>query len=72
LLLESAPNRGLVYSIEGSPTLAPGSWELLNAGFAGSLFSPVPGFLKQRYQLFLPGGGKWPDEYFVRLRVTQQ
>ncbi|MFP6878194.1 MAG: metallophosphoesterase [Roseibacillus sp.] len=72
LLLESAPNRGLVYSIEGSPTLAPGSWELLNAGFAGSLFSPEPGFLKQRYQLFLPGGGKWPDEYFVRLRVTQQ
>ena len=47
-------------------------WELLNAGFAGSLFSPVPGFLKQRYQLFLPGGGNWPDEYFVRLRVTQQ
>ena len=41
-ILNSAAARGFAYTIEGSPSMAPGSWQALNGSFAG----PLPGAME--------------------------
>lgn len=71
-LMDSAPARGLLYTIEGSPNLEADSWESLNASFAGSRQSSRSGFSHLVFQVTLPDGSDWGEKYFLRLRVTQQ
>ncbi len=69
-VLASATRRGLEYVIEGSPTLAPGSWETLAAAVDRFFLSPGPGWYNLRWRVARPGGAEIGESYFIRVRVT--
>ena len=70
-ILNSAQARGFVYTIEGSPTMEPGSWETLNASFAGTLQGRRSGFSHLAFEMSQPDGGTFGEKYFLRMRVVQ-
>ena len=71
-ILNSAQPRGFLYTIEGPPTMKPGSWEMLNASFAGPLPGARPGFSHLIFEMSQPDGGIFGEKYFLRIRVAQQ
>ena len=71
-ILNSAQTRGFLYTIEGSPTMESGSWEMLNASFAGPLPGARPGFSHLIFEMSQPDGGIFGEKYFLRIRVAQQ
>ncbi|MEO1836700.1 MAG: metallophosphoesterase [Akkermansiaceae bacterium] len=70
LFLDSAPTRGFIYAIEGSPTMAPDSWVTLNTLYNGEFASPKAGFSNLRFQVGRPGGEPFEEQYYIRIRVT--
>ena len=71
-ILNSAQARGIRYTVEGSPTMEPGSWGILNASFAGPLPGARPGFSHLIFEMSQPDGGVFGEKYFLRIRVAQQ
>jgi len=70
-ILNSAQARGFVYTVEGSPTMEPDSWETLNASFAGTLQGRRPGLSHLGFEMSQPDGGTFGEKYFLRLRVVR-
>jgi hypothetical protein len=71
-ILNSAQARGFVYTVEGSPTMEPGSWKALNASFAGTLQGRRTGFSHLAFEMSRPDGGIFGEKYFLRMRVVRQ
>ena len=51
--------------------MKPGSWEMLNASFAGPLSGARPGFSHLIFEMSQPDGGTFGEKYFLRLRVVR-
>ena len=71
-IMATAGARGLTYTLEGSRTLDPGTWEPLNTSFTASIPGAKAGFTHYVLQLSRPDGGVFEDELYVRVRVSLQ
>ena len=69
-VMATAGARGFTFTLEGSRTLEPGSWEPLNASFAGSLAGAKVGFSHYLLQLSRSDGSGFGDDFYVRVRVS--
>lgn len=70
--LSAGARHGLTYYVEGSPSLLPGSWEVLGITVNRFLPSPGPGWYHLRFLVEPPNGAAWGEAYFLRFRVTSQ
>lgn len=71
-ILNSAAARGFAYTIEGSPSMAPGSWQALNGSFAGPLPGARPGFSHLVFEMSQMDGSAFGEKYFLRVVVARQ